>query len=207
MKQNREMKFIGITGGIGAGKSKVLEFIGRHYLCEIYLADEVAHQVKRSGTECFQALVELMGRDILDACGEIDKGAMADKIFGEPDLLRKVNNIIHPAVRKFLLEKYAQAKRRGDVELFFVEAALLIECGYGSLVDEMWYVHADESVRRKRLSDSRGYSGDKISHIMGSQLSEEEFRKNSDFIIDNSGSFEETCRQIERKLEAFTWQE
>ena len=71
----------------------------------------------------------------------------------------------------------------------------------------MWYIYSEESVRYARLADTRGYSEEKIRQIMGRQLAEETFRKNSDFIIDNSGSFEETCRQIEKKLEAFTWQE
>ena len=83
----------------------------------------------------------------------------------------------------------------------------MIECGYGQLVDEMWYIHADEAVRYERLLETRGYSDEKIRQIMGQQLSEDIFRENSDFVIDNSGSFEETCRQIEKKLEAFTWQE
>lgn len=201
------MRFIGITGGVGAGKSKILKFIKSHYRCEIYLADEAAHLVKLPGTECYRALVELLGTDVLSDDGQIDKPAMADRIFKDPALLRRVNDIIHPAVREYLLQRYEEAKRRDDVELFFVEAALLIECGYGQLVDEMWYIHADESVRYGRLADTRGYSEEKIRQIMGKQLSEEAFRKNSDFIIDNSGSFQETCRQIEKKLEAFTWQE
>ena len=207
MKQSNHMKFIGITGGIGAGKSRVLDFIGRHYKCEIYLADEVAHTVKLPGTECFRDLTELLGEDILAADGQIDKAAMADKIFRDAELLKKVNEIIHPAVKEFLLQRYEAAKNKGNVELFFVEAALLIEDGYGRLADEMWYIYAEESVRRKRLAESRGYSDEKISRIMGQQLTEEIFRRESDFTIDNSGSFEDTCRQIEKKLEAFTWQE
>lgn len=201
------MRFIGITGGVGAGKSKVLKFIGTHYKCEIYLADQVAHLVKQPGTECYQALVGLLGTDILAVDGQIDRRLMADRIFKDPGLLQEVNGIIHPAVRTWLLQKYAEAKRKEEAELFFVEAALLIECGYGELVDEMWYVYAEKSVRYRRLADSRGYSGERIEQIMGRQLSEEDFRRNSDFVIDNSGSFEDTCKQIEKKLEAFTWQE
>lgn len=201
------MRFIGITGGVGAGKSKVLKFIKNHYKCEIYLADETAHLVKLPGTECYQALVELLGTDILAADGQIDKPAMADRIFRDPELLQGVNNIIHPAVRKYLLQKYEEAKHKGEAELFFVEAALLIECGYRELVDEMWYIYAEEPVRYARLAAARGYSEEKTRQIMGRQLSEEAFRENSDFIIDNSGSFEETRKQIEKKLEAFTWQE
>lgn len=201
------MKFIGITGGVGAGKSEVLQFIRKHYKCEIYLADQVAHEIKRSGTECFEKLVELLGQDVLAPDGEIDKSAMADKIFQNKELLEQVNALIHPAVKQYLLQKYREAEQKGDAELFFVEAALLIECGYKQLVDELWYVYADRGVREERLRASRGYSREKITHIMEQQLTEDVFRENCDFIIDNSGSFQKTCEQIERKLEAFTWQE
>lgn len=201
------MLFIGITGGIGAGKSELLKFIERHYKCRIYLADQVAHQLKEPGTECFRKLVELLGRDVLDGGGQIDRAVMAEKIFGDEALLQKVNDIVHPAVKEFLLERLREARESGEVELFFVEAALLIEAGYGGLVDELWYVHADEAVRRERLRQSRGYSEEKIERIMSRQLGEDSFRENSDFAIDNSGSLEESQGQIKRKLEAFTWQE
>ncbi len=201
------MHFIGITGGVGAGKTEILQYIRQHYKCEIYLADEVAHQVKRAGTVCFARLVELLGEEIVSADGEIDKAVMADRIFSDAGLLEKVNAIVHPAVKEYLLEKLALAKENPKLELFFVEAALLIETGYGQLVDEMWYIYADEEVRRMRLKEARGYQNDKIDRIMESQLSEEEFRKSCDFIIDNSGTLADTYRQINKKLEAFTWQE
>ncbi len=200
------MKFIGVTGGVGAGKSRILEYIREHYPCEIYLADEVAHLVKQPGTACFDALVGLLGEEVLDRDGQIHKGRMADKIFADPELLGQVNGMIHPAVKDFLLERLETAREKGDVGLFFVEAALLIECGYRDLVDEMWYIYADEEVRRDRLK-KRGYDQEKIARIMSSQLSDEMFRANCDFVIDNSASLEESFGQIDRKLEAFTWQE
>lgn len=201
------MRFIGITGGIGAGKSAVLTYIRQHYKCEIYLADQVAHEVKEPGSSCYYLLVELLGMGILDGDGKIDKGAMASRIFKERELLEKVNAIVHPAVQAYLCEKLEQAKADPEVELFFIEAALLIETGYKELVDEMWYIYANEEVRRKRLGESRGYTPEKITQIMENQLSEEGFRQSCDFVIDNSGSIEDSCRQIDHKLEAFTWQE
>lgn len=194
------MRFIGITGGIGAGKSEILKFIREHYKCEIYLADEVAHLVEQPGTGAYEALLKLLGRDVAGADGQIDKGAMASRIFGVPALLKQVNDIIHPAVKEFLLKRLEAARQAGETELFFVEAALLIEGGYLGLVDEMWYVYADEAVRRQRLKASRGYSEEKISRIMASQLSEERFRENCDFVIDNSGELAESCRQIDERL-------
>ena len=99
------MRFIGITGGVGAGKTEILKYIGQHYKCEIYLADDIGHKVKEPGTEGYQALVELLGRDILRADGQIDKPSMAAKIFADPALLEKVNQIIHPAVKKYLADR------------------------------------------------------------------------------------------------------
>ncbi len=194
------MRFIGITGGIGAGKSEILDYIKKHYRCEIYLADQVAHLVKQPGTRAYGELVDLLGQDIIAGDGSIDRAAMADRIFARPDLLERVNDIIHPAVKEYLLERLERAGKEGKAELFFVEAALLIEGGYLALVDEMWYIYADETVRRERLLRSRGYSVEKISQIMARQLTEEHFRRNCHFVIDNSGSLEDSFRQIDRKL-------
>lgn len=201
------MKLIGITGGVGAGKTEVLSFIREHYNCKIYLADEVAHTIQLPGQPCFEKLVQLFGRGILDENGFIEKGRMSAMIFLDKDALLKVNAIVHPAVREYLEEAVEEARREGNTELFFIEAALLIENGYKELVDEMWYIYASDEVRRMRLKKSRGYSDAKITQIMNSQLSEEHFRRDSDFIIDNSGSLTEACNQIKMKLEAYTWKE
>ena len=197
------MRFIGITGGIGAGKSEILDYIRRHYQCEIYLADEVAHLVKQPGTEAYRELVDLLGQDVVAGDGSIDKAAMADRIFARPELLERVNDIIHPAVKEYLLKRLERARAEGEAELFFVEAARLIEGGYLALVDEMWYIYADEAVRRERLGRARGYSQEKITQIMARQLTEVHFRKNCDFVIDNSGRLEDSFVQIDRKLAGF----
>lgn len=201
------MRLIGVTGGVGAGKSAILAYIEKHYKCHIYLADEVAHLVKQKGEECYYRLVELLGEDVLDEDGEIHKGKMAAMIFADDALLERVNEIVHPQVRIYLEKRISEAEQSGDVELLFIEAALLIEAGYKEIVDELWYIYADEEIRRKRLMHSRGYSMEKISQIMEAQLTEEMFRRESDFVIDNSGDLEESYKQIRKKLEAFTWQE
>jgi len=206
-KGTGRMRLIGITGGVGAGKSTILEYIKAHYLCRIYLADEVAHVVKEPGQPCYKALVTLLGPGILAENGEIHRGRMAEKIFGDENLLEQVNGIVHPAVRIYLLERIRQAREDGRVELFFIEAALLIECGYREIVDEMWYIYAGEDARRERLRESRGYSPEKIRQIMGSQLTEEAFRAGSDFVIDNSGAPEDSFRQIRGRLEEYTWRQ
>lgn len=201
------MRFIGITGGVGAGKSEILKYIAKHYRCEIYLADDVARRIQQSGTECFRKLVDLLGTTVLGEDGELDRKKMAELVFSDSKLLEQVNAIVHPAVKTYLLLRLEAAKKKQEVELFFVEAALLIETGYGDIVDEMWYIYANDSVRAKRLQENRGYHKEKIEQIMASQLSEEAFRKASTFVIDNSGSLADSYQQIDKKLEAFTWQD
>lgn len=199
------MQIIGITGGIGAGKSQVLQYIKAHYNCRIILADDVGNEVKLPGKICYNKLVELLGNDILDEKGFILKDKMASRIFSDKELLEKVNGIIHPAVQDYILEEIAREKINGGCDFFFVEAALLIECGYGAHVDEMWYIYADEEVRRRRLKDNRHYSDEKITSIMKGQLGEEEFRKHCHVIIDNSKDLEETQKQIDKILGDKLW--
>lgn len=203
MRQNK-MQLIGITGGVGAGKTEILQYIKKHYLCEIYLADQVAHEVQAPGGICYKELVALLGEDVLKEDGTIDRPKMASRIFLDKELLLKVNALVHPAVQRYLLERIEKAKKNPEIEIFFIEAALLIETGYKEIVDELWYIHAEEKVRRRRLETNRGYTPEKISQIMEKQLSEEAFRLACDFTIDNSRSLEESFIQIDDRLKNFT---
>ena len=198
---------IGITGGVGAGKSTVLDFLEEKYQAYVMKADEIGHLVMEPGQVCYEPVIALFGKQVIKNDKTIDRRQISDVVFSHPELLEKLNQIIHPAVKKYLADRLAEARAKGDVELFFVEAALLIENGFGEVVDEMWYIYAREEVRRKRLSVSRGYTPEKIDRIMSSQLSENEFRKHCDFVIDNSDSLEDSYRQIRQKLEAYTWRE
>lgn len=199
------MLVIGITGGVGAGKTSVLQYIRQRCKCRIVLADEVGNTVKLPGEICYNRLVELLGRDILDEKGYIDKLRMAEVIFSDSDLLAKVNAIIHPAVKEYILSAIQEEKEAGSVDFFFVEAALLIESGYEAHVDELWYIYASEEVRRKRLKESRAYSDEKISAIMQGQLAEDEFRRACSVVIDNSGDPEDTNKQIDKALGDRLW--
>ena len=194
------MKVIGITGGVGAGKSAILSYIAKKYNCRIILADEVAHTVKEPGQVCYRQLVMLLSEEILQPDGKIDKVKMASKIFSSDELLEKVNKIIHPAVQDYIEQVIASERAENKLDFLFIEAALLIEAGYLDIVEELWYIYADENVRRARLKASRQYSDEKIDSIMAQQLSEEEFRKHCKVIIDNSGTLENAYEQIDRKL-------
>lgn len=194
------MKVVGITGGVGAGKSSVLKYIKKACNCVIVTADDIGNEVKEPGEECYDRLVDLLGKGILDKDGHIDKKKMASVIFNDEALLKSSNDIIHPAVIDRIKHKCDEERKRGKVDYFFIEAALLIECGFNDYVDQMWYIHADEEVRRERLKASRGYDDEKIDSIMASQLDEKAFRAGSDAVIDNSKGFEETKKQIDSIL-------
>lgn len=197
------MKVIGITGGVGCGKTQILSYIKNKYKCEVILSDEVAHMVKEPGQCCYERLVSLLGQEVLDTDGRIHRGKMAEKIFRDELLLKQVNALIHPAVKSYNLNAIEKARKEGILDFLFIEAALLIEDGYEQIVDELWYIYATEEVRRKRLKESRGYSDDKISDILKRQLTEEAYREHCRVIIDNSGSLEDTHRQIDRELEEY----
>ncbi|MCR5717120.1 MAG: dephospho-CoA kinase [Lachnospiraceae bacterium] len=194
------MKVIGITGGVGCGKTSILTYIKEHCACRIIYSDELAKQMHVRGGVLYEPLIDLLGTKILREDLEIDRAKMAAKIFADPDLLAKVNALVHPAVTREILAQIAQAEKRGEIDFFFVEAALLIENGFDKICDELWYIYANESVRRKRLKESRGYSDQKIDEILRGQLSEQEFREVCDEVIDNSNSPEESFRQVDRLL-------
>ncbi|MDO4291654.1 MAG: dephospho-CoA kinase [Eubacteriales bacterium] len=194
------MKTIGITGGVGAGKSRILSYLEKNCNCRILLADEAAHRVREAGQPAYERLVGILGRDVLGEDGQIDRGRMAAKIFLDKKMLGQVNAVIHPAVREYILGEIGKERQSGKRDAFFLEAALLIEEGYGQLLDELWYIYADEKTRRSRLMQSRGYDDARISGIFASQLPEAEFRRHCKVVIDNSGSLGDTYKQIDEIL-------
>lgn len=194
------MKVIGVTGGVGAGKSTVLNYIESVCKCRVIFSDNVANDIKLKGMPCYEPIVELLSKEVLGDDGEIDKAKMAKMIFSDKSLLNKVNDILHPAVNRFIHDQIDLERKKNELDYLFIEAALLIENGYGEVVDEMWYIYADEEIRRQRLKASRGYTDEKISDILKGQLSDKQFREHADFVIDNSGDEEFMHRQINIKL-------
>ena len=193
------MLVIGITGGVGAGKSSILKALEEHCNCKIVLADDVGNKVKEPGQKCYLQVVELLGKDILNDDLTINRMKMATKIFADAKMLEQVNEIIHPAVEEYILQEIENERKKQEIDVFFLEAALLIEAGYTRYLDALWYIFSEKDVRIKRLKESRGYSDEKIRQIMEQQLSDEEFKKHADVILDNSKCFEDTFTQIKEE--------
>lgn len=194
------MKVIGITGGVGAGKSEILSYLKEHCNCRILMADRLAEELEQPGQDCYAQLLALLGREILQEDGRIDRKKMAARVFADKSLLEAVNAMIHPAVKQAILQIIRDEKEAARRDYLFIEAALLIEDGYAEIVDELWYIHTEEEVRRQRLKASRGYTDEKIDSILREQLSEEEFYGHCHYVIENSGSLERVYEQLDKKL-------
>ena len=193
------MKVFGITGGVGAGKSEVLTYLGQNYDATVIQADEAGYLVMLPGGECYGEIVKLFGRQITTETGELDRKRIAEIVFQDEEKLKALNAIVHPAVKRYIKKAIAAAEKAGT-EYVFVEAALLIEEKYDEICDELWYIYTDEAVRRERLKSSRHYTDEKITRMIASQPVEEVFRKACTVVIDNSGDFEATKRQIGDRL-------
>lgn len=204
MKQNRQkaLRVIGVTGGVGAGKSTVLKYLQEKYHAKVYLADEIAKELLMPGQECYKQVRAIFPPEVFAEDGTIHREKMASLIFTHPEYRQKQNDIVFPAVKQYFRRKIEQERANGT-SLMIIEAALLIEEHYEEICDELWYIHADEAVRRKRLADSRGYSQEKITAIMNSQLSQEEFLMHTDVMIDNSFDEGKTLESIDRILQDY----
>ena len=175
---------IGITGGVGCGKSTVLNLIKEKFNAFIIMADDVAKDLMKKGKKGYDETIAFFGDEIIDeTTGEIDRPKLAS------------------VVKKEIVSMITQAKIDNKYDYIFVEAALLLDDHYNVFCDETWYIYADEDSRRKRLKESRGYSDEKIDGIIKSQLGEEEFKNGCDIVVDNSGNINDTYAQLVKLLQ------
>ena len=170
-------------------------------------ADQVGHLVMEPGQAAYEAVVKAFEPDaagketanaegtILRPDGTIDRGVLGSIVFADKGKLEILNSIVHPAVKDWIRREVVRQQEMG-CRLLIIEAALLIEDHYSEICQELWYIHTDAQVRRVRLKASRGYTDERIDSIFRNQLSEEAFRQACQVVIDNSGSLEETKKQI-----------
>lgn len=196
---------IGVTGGVGCGKSAVMNLLNTEFGVEIILADEVGHEVMAPDGEAYEEIKGYFGSDILEKnTGIIDRKVLASRVFNNKESLDKLNSIIHPAVKRRILNRIKKICENSDKEPFIaIEAALLLEDNYDEICDTIWYIYASKKERIRRLKESRGYSDEKIASIMKNQLTEKEFRLRSDEVIDNSGDIIRTRKNLQKILDKY----
>ena len=196
------MQVIGITGGVGAGKSAILEYLEQNYRVKNLIADKIARMMMEPGSECYRKLLKFLPVEVYNEDESINRSALAAAIFTSEDLRKRVNDVMHPVVKEYILAQIEEQKRMGLLDFVVIEAALLIEDNYDEICDELWYIYASQKLRRQRLKESRGYSDQKIDGILKSQLSEAEFQRHCQVVIDNNGTLEESFCQIRKAIEA-----
>lgn len=186
------MPVIGLTGSFGSGKTTVAEMF-RRAGAKIVDADVIARQVVEPGSPSLQEIVDLFGQQILKPDGRLDRAALAERIFHDAALRQQVNAILHPRVREIELQQLAQWRNEPLVVLC---VPLLLENHMENLVDYVVVVAVDERRRSERLKQRDGLTDEQIAIRLNAQMPQDEKVARADFVIQNSGSIEETRRQV-----------
>ncbi|RZT02000.1 dephospho-CoA kinase [Cuneatibacter caecimuris] len=202
MTEDDRMKVIGVTGGMGAGKSEVLRIMEQDFGARVILADEVGRRLMEPGGATYEKILSEFGREFAGADGKIDRQKLAREIFGDEEKRRKINSIVHPLVRQEIEEEIAEARaekllnNRGVPSCIAVESALLAEGGLEGCCDTLWYIYASPETRIRRVMENRGYTRTKAEQVINSQMEEEEYRRICSVMIDNSGALSDTRSQV-----------
>jgi len=191
------MPVIGLTGSFGSGKSTVAEMF-RRAGAKIIEADLIARHVVEPGSPALKEISDLLGQGILKPDGRLDRVALAERIFHNPAVRRQVNAIIHPRVREIELQQLEQWRNE---PLVVLSVPLLLENCMEHLVDCVVVVTVDERNRSERLKQRDGLTDEQIAARLSAQLPQEEKVARADFVINNSGSLEETERQVHDLLQ------
>ena len=189
------MVVIGLTGGIGAGKSEVSRILTGHGAVIIDTA-LLGHEAYAPGTAPWRAVIKAFGRDILLPDAQIDRKILGDIVFSDPEELDRLNAIMRPAIADMIRERLRAAERQGR-RVAVIDSATLVEAGWTELVDEVWLSTApqDEIYRRLRLRS--GLSIQAIAERMESQISDEERKAHADVVIANDGSLTDLRSKVE----------
>ncbi|MEW6243289.1 MAG: dephospho-CoA kinase [Bacillota bacterium] len=188
------MIVIGLTGGIASGKStvsKMLASLGAYVID----ADELAKDAIAPGTAGFAELVRAFGDHILTPHGDVDRKRLASIAFADPDKLSLLNRIVHPRVVAMVSELIRAARERGE-KVVVVDVPLLIEAGLTHMVDTVWLVWVDSDTQIRRLLERDRYSMKEATLRLSAQMPLDEKKKYADVVIDNSGTREDTEKQV-----------
>jgi dephospho-CoA kinase len=184
---------VGLTGGIGSGKSTVSAMLAERG-AEIIDADRIAREVVLPGTHAWCKIRDHFGPEVLLADGHIDRAALAGKVFDDPAKLALLNQITHPEIFARIADRLEELHGRRVVVV--LDAALLLEAGLAQRVDMLIVTHSPKELRVERL-EARGLGADQAKARMASQLSDEERLAKADLVIDNSGTFEDLVEQVD----------
>ena len=193
------MFVIGLTGGIGSGKSTVSDMLRAKGAAVVY-ADLLGHEVYRPGTAVWDEVVAAFGREVLAADGEVDRRKLGSIVFADPEARRRLDAITHPPMRRLMAERLDELRRQG-ARVAVLEAALLIEAGWVDLTDEVWLTLAPPAVAAQRLMARYGLSREEAEARIASQLSNAERLERANVVIDTDCSLPEVARRVDELWE------
>ena len=179
------MLVIGLTGSIGTGKSEAARYLAQ-LGAEVIDADQVGHEAYTPQSEAWHNVVGAFGKEILDSNGEVDRKKLGAIVFSDPDQLSRLNQIMHPLMARMVAQEIEGLRGQG-VEVAVVEAALLFEAGWDSLVGEVWVTDSSEDLVIQRLSERNGLTKEEARKRISSQMDRSERLSRADLVIDNSG--------------------
>jgi dephospho-CoA kinase len=194
--QARRPLTIGLTGGIGSGKSSVARILEESGAAVIH-ADAVGHEVYQPQTEGWRRVTAAFGEGIVKADQTIDRQKLGTIVFRDPEALKRLNAIVHPLIFAEVQRRIGSLRASGSTQPIVVEAAVLIEANWLPLVDEVWLVVADKQAVIDRLARQRGLAPHEVARRLAAQLSDAERRKVAQVVIENRGSLEELRGQVE----------
>ncbi len=192
------MKVVGVTGGVGSGKSEVLRVLEEQFNCGIIRTDDVARDLCEPGQISYELIVKAFGTEILDADGRLDRPKLASIVFSDEDKLNILNACTHPQVYKFVQDTVAAWKEENKYSMIAVESALPEKLKEMQVCESLWYVYVKPEIRRERLRISRGYSEEKMDAMFASQLPDQLFIENCQVVIDNNSDIENIEKQLEK---------
>lgn len=187
------MVIVGLTGGIGTGKSTVAKMLRRHGAI-VLNADRIAHQLMRPGSPVCRQIVRAFGRRVLNANRTIHRAALAGRVFGDPLARRRLERIVHPEVKRHIMRRLRELARR-HVKIVVLDVPLLIESGMHRHVDVVVVVKAPTAVVRRRLS-ARGMSADEAARRRQAQAPLSAKVALADAVVDNANGLAHTRRQV-----------
>ncbi len=189
------MLAIGLTGGIGTGKSAVSRFLQEKGAAVID-ADRVGHEVYLPNTETWREVVRAFGEGVLAPTGEIDRKKLGAIVFADPRALARLNAIVHPQMARVIADRLDDLRRKG-AQVAVLEAAILLEAGWDALVNEVWVVHSPEAIVIERLARRSGLTPEEVGKRVRAQLPFEERRKRAAVIVENAGDLDELKRAVD----------
>jgi dephospho-CoA kinase len=190
------MIVIGLTGGIGTGKSEAAKTLGQ-LGATVIDADAVGHEVYASGTPGHRALAGAFGPGVVGSDGEIDRAALGELVFADAGAMDRLNALVHPLIREAVAERLRRLETAGTAAAV-VEAAILLEAGWDDMVNEVWVVEAPADKVMGRLRPQFGGDEKAIAARVKSQVSQGERRKSADVVIKNDGTLKQLRDRIEQ---------